>query len=719
MTATTITTTGRAGVLALALALVASLLGTVGVSAAHADVTVERIAGADRYETGGLISQYAFADPESVSVAYLATGQNFPDALAAGAAAAAKDAPVIITRGDRLPDEARDELRRLDLDEVIVVGGPNAVSDDVFDAVADDVAIGATVRRITGENRYATAANTAVDAFPGGTNRVYIAVGTNFPDALSGVPAAARYGAALLLASTDVLPTDTAEAITTLAATEVIILGGTAAISASVEADLRNLDTVTTVTRFAGTGRYDTAAQVSASAYTAARVVFLATGGSFPDALGGGPAAARFGAPLLLTAQDALPTETIEELRFLNPRLVVIIGGTSAVSQAVEDDLARVLAESTALPSGVSPDVVSSRVDNRTVAGERQGDQTIQLGTVDGEVEVLTNPDADQRDLTAFPSPDGSRLVFLRRDAGSDSFSDDLWFVDVVAGAGSSRRLLHVDEVEEGCGISDVEWAPDSQHLAITCRNRENPEDGESIADAVLIIDVRVAGHTVLRMPGTENAEPIDATFAPDATLVVEMFEPSEFDFDRFQYHAWSLTDLTTSTGRYVSTPQGQSGSAAILGPIMITGDGRFLIGYDAISVNIVVIDIDTDASRLALPDDHQPRFDLHDVTADGATAIVVMKNVDDAFMPLPDSLATIDLATGTVTEIVPGSELTHGRITRAQLNADDTRIVFDDVLGTVAIDEGIIRLIDVDGTDAETLFADDDVIHAFPRWLT
>jgi spore germination protein YaaH/putative cell wall-binding protein len=93
--------------------------------------------------------------------------------------------------------------------------------------------------------------------------------------------------------------------------------------------------------RVAGANRYDTAAALSRSAFSpGVPVAYVATGTSFPDALAGGPAAARTGGPMLLTTPNELPAATATELERLRPAKIIVLGGTSAVSTAVASRLA-------------------------------------------------------------------------------------------------------------------------------------------------------------------------------------------------------------------------------------------------------------------------------------------------------------------------------------------------------------------------------------------
>lgn len=96
------------------------------------------------------------------------------------------------------------------------------------------------------------------------------------------------------------------------------------------------------VVRYSGPGRVETAADVSANRFgpEEGRNVFVATAGNFPDALAGGPAAFLGNAPILLTGTDDLPAATRTEIERLDPETITILGGTAAVSEGVESELA-------------------------------------------------------------------------------------------------------------------------------------------------------------------------------------------------------------------------------------------------------------------------------------------------------------------------------------------------------------------------------------------
>ena len=96
--------------------------------------------------------------------------------------------------------------------------------------------------------------------------------------------------------------------------------------------------------RVAGTDRYETAAAISRRLVPEPEVlggfVYVTTGQHHADALAAGPAAARLGAPLLLTRAADLPAPTRAELGRLRPRAVLVVGGASTVSEDVVREIA-------------------------------------------------------------------------------------------------------------------------------------------------------------------------------------------------------------------------------------------------------------------------------------------------------------------------------------------------------------------------------------------
>jgi putative cell wall-binding protein len=158
---------------------------------------VLRLGGANRYETAAIIAGELAHSPETV---FIATGENFPDALSVSSAAARLGAPVLLTRGGQLDGNARQYLstHRDTIKKVYVIGGQSVISEEVYAAARG-------TRRIGGTDRWATSVSIAREFFRTATT-VALASGRDFPDALTGSVLAAAEGAPVLLVDTGSLP---------------------------------------------------------------------------------------------------------------------------------------------------------------------------------------------------------------------------------------------------------------------------------------------------------------------------------------------------------------------------------------------------------------------------------------------------------------------------------------------------------------------------------
>ncbi len=201
--------------------------------------SVTRIEGETRYATSAAISAHTY--PSGTKVAYLASGELFPDALSGAAYAAAAGAPVLLTRTSGLSAAVERELKRLDPDRIVVLGGPLAVAEETAQRAAQ--VAGARIDRVAGENRYGTSAAITRAANGSTAPVVYVTSGVNFPDALAGAAAAAKSGAPLLLVSTARLPAEIAAELIRLRPERIVVLGGPLAVSDAVAGILADIGT--------------------------------------------------------------------------------------------------------------------------------------------------------------------------------------------------------------------------------------------------------------------------------------------------------------------------------------------------------------------------------------------------------------------------------------------------------------------------------------------
>ncbi len=303
-----------------------------GSSTAGSVPAVSRLSGSDRFETSAAISRAAYPNPGAgVRAAYIASGMNFPDALAAAPAAAKLGGPLLLVQTTAVPAPIMTELRRLKPATIYIAGGVASVSAGVASQLAS---VTGSVVRVAGSDRFATAQAIAFQAFGTTADTAYVTSGMNFPDALSAGGAAGSQSRPVLLVNGALgAPDDqTVAGLRKLHATKVAIVGGPASVSAGFAAGLQKLGF--TVSRLSGGDRFATSVAVNAAAFPGATsIALLASGASFPDALSGAAYAAAAHSPLQVTPQGCVYPQAAEQS--LRAPAVKLLGGTTALSDLV------------------------------------------------------------------------------------------------------------------------------------------------------------------------------------------------------------------------------------------------------------------------------------------------------------------------------------------------------------------------------------------------
>lgn len=302
--------------------------------------SIDRLGGTDRYGTMSLIASESF---DSCPWAIVATGTNFPDALAASALAGARNCPIVLTTPNSLCDDARDELARLGASHVHIVGGAMAVSENVERQIR---AMGIDVDRVAGDDRTATSIALMQAAREAGSSSdtVVIATGWGFADSLSFGPWAFKTATPIILATNGTLSPAAVKAIRSDAGIDrVLIAGGTAVVSDEVMSQLGN---GYEYQRLSGPDRYHTSMAIAnweCSNGLSWRTPALATGRIFPDALAGTALMGSKGSPLLLVADSSLDALGLLVVHKQEVSSAYILGGTAAVGKKPADCTAWIL----------------------------------------------------------------------------------------------------------------------------------------------------------------------------------------------------------------------------------------------------------------------------------------------------------------------------------------------------------------------------------------
>lgn len=283
----------------------------------------KRISGDDRYETAIQISKDGFEESDTVVIT---RGDGFADALAGAPLAYKYNAPILLTKSNSMDGNIQKEIKRLGASKAIILGGTKAVSNYVSYQLKG---LGMKVERISGEDRFETAANISA-RLDGNPEKVILTNGLSFPDALSIAPYAAKKGYPILLTEKDELPKDTKRVLEN--ANETIVVGGEAVVSNKIMKHLPDPE------RISGENRFETAAEV-ARLNGSTKKAFVSTGMDFADALSGSVLAAKQGGVSLLVKSDEVPSSIQEVYDEFGIQQLYILGGTTAVSEKVKDQL--------------------------------------------------------------------------------------------------------------------------------------------------------------------------------------------------------------------------------------------------------------------------------------------------------------------------------------------------------------------------------------------
>lgn len=300
-----------------------------------------RIQGPDRYATAAAAARSAW--PSGARTVIVASGQRWPDSLAAGPLSRALDAPLLLSPAAALAPATAEAIAELAPERIILLGGEAALESAVATAVAAAASIETTmVTRIAGTDRYETAALIASEVGTA-SGRAVVTSGQSYPDAVSISSYAAMSGTPVLLTRPSELSTATAGFLRSNpgAIRSSFVIGGTAAISDKTLGELR---AIVPADRIHGPDRYATNLAVIKRFWPSGDIrPFVATASNFPDALVAGAVAGRARQPVMLCGARFLPGKTREWIMHDTARIrsFTMMGGTNALTYQLEWQLAK------------------------------------------------------------------------------------------------------------------------------------------------------------------------------------------------------------------------------------------------------------------------------------------------------------------------------------------------------------------------------------------
>lgn len=191
------------------------------------DKDIERIAGHSRYETSAAIAE-RLLKLSARKTAIIASGENFADALTAGAYAAQQEYPILLVQKTKI-DTSIEKVIKTNINKSIIAGGVNSVSEKVKKDLPKNT------ERIAGRSRYDTAAQIAKKLFK--SEKAFVASGEVFADALVVSPVAGRLSSPILLVNRKESP-ERIRAYVKETITEITVIGGKKFVPSSIVTDL-------------------------------------------------------------------------------------------------------------------------------------------------------------------------------------------------------------------------------------------------------------------------------------------------------------------------------------------------------------------------------------------------------------------------------------------------------------------------------------------------
>ncbi|QQK08903.1 cell wall-binding repeat-containing protein [Miniphocaeibacter halophilus] len=285
---------------------------------ADSEVYLYRISGSDRFETSVEVSNVSYKKSEN---AILVSGRDYPDGLTGGVLASVLNGPVLLTDKNSVPTSVKNELSRLGVKNVYIVGGTGTVSKQVENSLS-----GYNVKRVSGSNRIETATNVAklirtLTDYNSNTRYFALANGYDFPDALAVGGYLANTKIPLLLTDNKTLSANNKNFISNYNIGRAILVGGTSSVSPKL------LPSNVNYASYSGSDRYKTSLDIAKKGFSNVKTVVLTSGEDFPDALAASTLSKYVDGPILLTNSKSIDSEIVKYIKNGNITRLIVVGG--------------------------------------------------------------------------------------------------------------------------------------------------------------------------------------------------------------------------------------------------------------------------------------------------------------------------------------------------------------------------------------------------------
>lgn len=288
---------------------------------------VKSLQGNRRFETAVAISKEGW--DSSTDTVIIASAYSVVDGVSATPLASIKNAPILLVDKNEVTNSTKEELKRLNPSNIIVIGGTTVVNDNIYNEVKS-ILPSASIKRIGGINRYETSLNIAKEMSKyKNIDKIYVAGGHGEADALSIASKAGEDKAPIILTPKDDLTYDSYAWLKSQNLLDAYFIGGDLVVSGNV---INKVNSVTSNNvlnnRIYGLNRQETNANVIQKFYTNSNynAVLVTKSNPLVDALSAGPLAAKINSPIVLVS-DTIHNSQKNVLSNKSTDLVYQVGG--------------------------------------------------------------------------------------------------------------------------------------------------------------------------------------------------------------------------------------------------------------------------------------------------------------------------------------------------------------------------------------------------------
>lgn len=365
---------------------------------------VTRIYGNTRYET--CINICDKFNNDKVDTVIIASGNNFPDALAGSVLSKKLNAPILLV--DKELTNSMDSIEYLknhfNYDgNVYILGQGASVSEEYVNYIKN---LGCkNITRLGGADRFDTNKKIVDTLNVQKGTPVVITNGYGFADALSVSSIATSKGYPILMSNSSNLSDEIKQKIKDIQPSQVYLIGGEGSLSNNIISQIEN--TVpqlgdNNIVRIGGSTRYDTSLDISKYFSMDSDTAVITSGKNFPDALSGSAVAAQKNAPIILTDGQDISSQK-KYLDTTGYKNLILLGGTGAISNMCEDILKGTISEL---------DIIKNKsVYNLNMKDNNEENYSVFIYSDDIQTKTASfDPDADWNSVWAGAS-DGDTLV--------------------------------------------------------------------------------------------------------------------------------------------------------------------------------------------------------------------------------------------------------------------------------------------------------------------